>query len=362
MLLGLAAMSLLSGCGGGGGDTPNPPPPPPSSSWKPVGSNGYYAGQVEYVSMACYQQEPYVACSNGTGSILVGKYNRSSNEWEPLGNGFSAEPASVAIALGNGTPFVAYSDNNNNGKISVKRWNDTDWVNVGIPGFSDGRADYLSIACDNTGTPYVAYKNGQNTVGNTNRAIVKKFNGTTWENVGGDAVSANTADYISFVVDNNVPFIAFQDTTDELAIVVKRLDGSTWTNVGNAGSGAGNYLSLAVNSGVPYLAYLESADNGSYRGRLKRFNSGNWQDLGSFSSGTVTDISLALDGSNPYVAYKDATSGRAVVRRYSGSSWQNVGDPVSTGSAEYINLSISSSILYAAFVDAGTGKVMNFVP
>jgi hypothetical protein len=358
LLLGLTVASLLSGCGGGGDGSDIPDP---DSSWKQVGSNGFNASQVSYMAMVCYQQEPYVACSDGTGSVLVSRFNRLAGEWEPFGTGFQAETAGVAIAVSNGIPFVAYSDNNNSGKLTVKSWNNTDWVNVGTPGFSDGSADYLCIACDNTGSPYVAYKNGQNTVSNTNRAIVKKFNGSSWENVGGSAVSANTADYISFVVDNNIPYIAFQDVTDELAIVVKRLDGSVWTDLGDAGSGSGNYLSLAVNNGAPYLAYLESTNSG-YGGRLKRYNSGNWQDTGSFSTGTVTDISLALDGSVPYVAYRDATSERAVVRRYSGTSWQNVGDPVSTGLAEYINLSISSGVPYAAFVDDGIGKVMNYAP
>ncbi|HNZ86862.1 MAG TPA: hypothetical protein PKL50_04220, partial [bacterium] len=54
------------------------------------------------------------------------------------------------------------------------------WQYLGQPAFSAGRADYTSIAIDATGTPYVVYQD----YGNSNKATVMKYDGSSWVNVG----------------------------------------------------------------------------------------------------------------------------------------------------------------------------------
>ena len=45
---------------------------------------------------------------------------------------------------------------------TVMKYNGTSWDNVGPAGFSAGQADDPSLAIDNTGTPFVAFKDTTN--------------------------------------------------------------------------------------------------------------------------------------------------------------------------------------------------------
>ena len=88
------------------------------------------------------------------------KFDGSS--WVSVGNaGFSAGAASSVDLVfgGNGTPYVAYADDDNGNKATVVKYEGSSWVSVGNTGFSSGTVTFLSIALDGSGTPYVAYRN-----------------------------------------------------------------------------------------------------------------------------------------------------------------------------------------------------------
>ncbi len=95
-----------------------------------------------------------------------------------------------------GTPYVAYRDKGNSYKATVMRFNGSTWVNVGTPGFSAGQADYTSIAIDASGTPYVVYRDSAN----SKKASVMKFNGSAWTNVGSNPVSNTTMQYCDIAI------------------------------------------------------------------------------------------------------------------------------------------------------------------
>ncbi|MEJ0073322.1 MAG: hypothetical protein WDN27_04565 [Candidatus Saccharibacteria bacterium] len=76
----------------------------------------------------------------------------------------------TSIVFDDNTPYLAYWDNSQGHKATVEEYDGTDWVTVGVAGFSSGIAPYLSLALDN-GIPYVAYRDG----GNNDRAIVMRF-------------------------------------------------------------------------------------------------------------------------------------------------------------------------------------------
>jgi len=79
---------------------------------------------------------------------------------------------------------------------------------LGTAGFSDGEADYVSLAVDANGTSYVAYSD----VANSNKATVMKFVNGAWTTVGTSGFSADEADYTSLTIDaNGVPYVAFSD-------------------------------------------------------------------------------------------------------------------------------------------------------
>jgi hypothetical protein len=75
---------------------------------------------------------------------------------------------------------VAFEDEADSDKATVMMFNGTNWVNVGIEGFSAGAVNWTSLAFSPTGEPYVAYEDFVN----FQAATVMKYDGTNWVNVG----------------------------------------------------------------------------------------------------------------------------------------------------------------------------------
>ncbi|MGX9728878.1 MAG: hypothetical protein ACTFAK_16660 [Candidatus Electronema sp. VV] len=128
--------------------------------------------------------------------VLAGSTAQAAGTWEQVGAaGFSAAAAdSISFAIdGSGTPYIAYEDNANSNKASVMKFNSatSSWQQVGAAGFSASRAQYISLALDSSGTPYIAYQDW----GNIGKASVMKFNNATssWEQVGTAGFSAGWA-------------------------------------------------------------------------------------------------------------------------------------------------------------------------
>lgn len=122
------------------------------------------------------------------------------------------------------------------------------WENVGTAGFSSTSIDYISSAFNpETDELYVAYVDSPTTLS------VKRFNGTSWVNVGSGfasyGVSGGPQDHISlaFNPSTNEPYVAFRDFANSNKATVKRFNGTSWVDVGTPGfSGAGAYyISLA---------------------------------------------------------------------------------------------------------------------
>ena len=88
---------------------------------------------------------------------------------------------------GIGTPYIIYTDNGSAGYATVMKFDGSNWGIIGSPGgasLTPGGAP--SIAIDPSGTPYAAYIadtsfDGTSTFG---PAAVTKFNGSTWETAG----------------------------------------------------------------------------------------------------------------------------------------------------------------------------------
>ncbi|HBL80013.1 MAG TPA: hypothetical protein DDZ79_08860, partial [Aequorivita sp.] len=102
-----------------------------------------------------------------------------SQDWEVVGiPGFSAgivQDISLVFNT-NGEPYVAYRDGGNSLKATVMRHNGNNWTSVGTAGFTPGEVSYTSLVIDNSGTPYIAYSDSSL----DSKATVMKFDGTNW--------------------------------------------------------------------------------------------------------------------------------------------------------------------------------------
>jgi len=102
----------------------------------------------------------------------VKRFNGS--EWIDIGQpGFSTDEVwFISLQFAGGVPYVFYSDKAADKKASVKKFNGIDWVDVGKPGFSMGTAEFTSLFI-NGNDIYVAYLD----YGNFRKAAVMKYVG-----------------------------------------------------------------------------------------------------------------------------------------------------------------------------------------
>ena len=277
--------------------------------------------------------------------------------WNNVGSaGFTADSSwysTIAIDAG-GTPYVAFADKSNSNKATVRKFDGTNWVLVGSAGFSAGGVEYTCIAIGSDGTPYVAYDDW----GNGGKATVMKFNGTSWVAIGSAGFTPGQTWFMTLALGKkDTPYVAFMDYSASTAFTEKALvmkfKGTTWATVGviYPSNGAANYTSLAMDtSGKPYLAFQDFSQGGKASvvklgGSLL---SPMWQPVGSlgFSAGNALFTSLALDKNNtPYVVYMYTVNAyKATVKKFTGSSWVTVGTAgFSPDSAFYTSIAIDSS-------------------
>jgi hypothetical protein len=327
------------------------------ADWVSVGKQGFSPGSASDISLYVYEGTPYVAYSDGNkkGGVSVMRYNGSG--WVYVGTaGFSGDlAADVSLYVYGGIPYVAYSDRSQGGRVTVMKYNGLVWKCVGNAGFSDGAAAGVSLYVYDA-TPYVAYGDG----GRGGRATVMRYNGTGWEPVGNAGFSTGTAYGTSLYVSEGTPYVAYSDGSRGDRATVMKHDGSNWVPVGNPGFSAGRVgdVSLYVSVGTPYVAYKDDQEGG--KATVMSFVDGDWKAVGKagFSDGLVYNPSLYVYSGIPYVAYGDDNlSGRAAVMKYDGNSWAPVGQPGFSGVRAYdTSLFIHNGTPYVAFRDGSSTK------
>lgn len=149
------------------------------TNWVSVGNAGFSAAEAGYTSLYVDNGTPYVAYTDygSSGKATLMKYGESG--WETVGNaGFSASKAEyTSLYIDNGTPYLAYADGEGiSAKATVMKYvgadtaHPTGWETVGNAKFSAGAASYTSLYVDH-GTPFVAYTDN----GNNGKATAAKF-------------------------------------------------------------------------------------------------------------------------------------------------------------------------------------------
>ncbi len=303
---------------------------------------------------------PYIYfLNNGTSSSV---YKYSSGTWTAVGStGFTGNVSYGSMAINStGNLYVAYQDGY---QASCKRYNGTDWEQVGSANFSSGGATYTSLAIDNNDVPYVAFV--ENYYMWTNKASVMKYNGASWSYVGGGGITSNTANYTSLAVDaGGALYLAYQDGSSSKATVMKYASGA-WSVLGSANFSDGNATNVAIavdDNGTPYVLYSDA----SYSGKaiVKKYNGSSWVNVGTssgISSGAATYTSIKLDaGGNPYISYTDAgISSKASVMKFNGTSWVSVSTSAgfTPGTSSHSCLALDANgIPYLSVQDATTSN------
>jgi Secretion system C-terminal sorting domain len=232
--------------------------------------------------------------------------------------------------------YVAFRDAANGSKASVRKYVGNKWVNVGLPGFSAGIINSISLQLDSGDVPYVLFKDAAN----GNKATVMKFNGVTWVIVGQAGFSAGEVNYAKLRLNSqNKLYVAYSDVANGDKTTMMKFANNVWSLIGSAGFSfdAAYDLSFDIDTtGTPYLVF-KFYQNAKYLQVLK-FNGNNWVAINgaqqilcgsAMESPYLTGfMGLRINKNNEiYLAYRGAsTSGfKANVKKFNGTSWSSVG-------------------------------------
>lgn len=334
-----------------------------SSMWSIVGTAGISSYTASYTAIAVDASgTPYVGINDNGNGATVYKYTGSA--WSMVGaQNFMGQPQYSSMILdGSGNPYFAAQNNSSSQAPTVMKFAAGSWSMLGGSSPTSNGSIYNSVAADASGNVYYAYKELYSTY--SNKLTVAKYNGSSWSFAGSRGFSTGTADYSSIAVNaSGTPYIAFSDGNSSNKLTVMSYNGSSWSVVGSAGFSAGSvsYVSLAIDgSGTPYVAY---SDNGSSdKLTVKKYNGSSWTTVGSagFSAGTATNVTIKIDNSGtPYVAYTDGgNSNKATVMKYNGSSWAAlISAGFTSGSASYLSFTLDSKgTPYIAYQDGATSN------
>lgn len=189
------------------------------SSWITVGTEGFSDGQALGTSLAVSGDgTPYIAYKDGSVSNKATVKAFTGGAWStvPLaGEGISSGAVDylVLAAAPGGPPnilYIAYKDATVAGKATVKKYESGAWTSIPAAGdgLSSGVADYVSLAITPGGVPYIAYSDDSN----GGKATVKNYVAGSWYTVGGEGFTSGAVEYISLKIDpSGTPYIAFKD-------------------------------------------------------------------------------------------------------------------------------------------------------
>ena len=294
--------------------------PVTAGNWHEVGTDSACAGGISDNSGgSSIDYEIYVRRWNGSSWEEVGAgsatgggiSNSSGTAWKP----------SVSIAP-DGTPYAAWNDDSSGDyEIYMRRWNGSSWEEVGAGsatggGISANSGDSLhpSVAVAPDGTPYVAWDDDS---GGDNEIYVRRWNGSSWEEVGagsatGGGISANSgwSEWPSVAVaPDGTPYVAWDDRSGgDGEIYVRRWTGSSWEEVGAGSASSGGISNNTDNSrlpsvavapdGTPYVAW-DDGSGGDVEIYVRR-----WEGGGANSIVTEARADIGM----PYNTYRGCPS------------------------------------------------------
>lgn len=297
------------------------------------GSNFLSVGYSSIYTAISKTGEIYISTVDVTDSSksLVMKYTGSG--WTKLGAsglGLRAFGANAIAVSESGVPFVVYNEDAAKAyKGSVAKFNGTGWLIVGSAGFTDGMVTYPALAIGPGEIPYIAFKDDAH----ESKLSIMRYFGGTWEYHGGQpGISAGSTDEIRITIGGNgKQYVVFLNQAGPTEYTVLGFSGTEWVKMASLPS-YGSLPSLAISStGVLYAAF-HNASNG--KAVVAKWNGTGFENVGSagLSDASVNGISLRIGKNDvPYLAFEDkypdtgTPSAKPTVMRYVGSKWDSVG-------------------------------------
>lgn len=223
------------------------------SGWEAIGPVNFSLTAGSYFDFkVSHANEPYVLYMSGR----LQKFNGTN--WVFVGG--SAYTGNVATRLAfdvNDVPYIAYLDESNNFRITVKRLNGNVWEYVDQSGLQEyaGRSYRPRIVIDNANNVYIGFEDLS-----FNLHIKKLVNGI-WQSVGPDFFTTQKTNQFEMAVDhNNVLYLTYNELENEFRSYakVKKFNGTDWELVGSSQVSSESVLQSKIDfspNNTPIICY-----------------------------------------------------------------------------------------------------------
>ena len=322
------------------------------ATWTKIGGDGINSGWAvntfeEVDSMSVMGGNLYVGLGNTANDARVYRWNGSAWTWvggfgisAPY-NAFTTGYEGVYGMANDGTSlYVSFGSTAGDG--DVWRLTGTTWTQIGGDAVnSSWAAATFEYAYSLRWVGSTLYAGLGATAGD---AEVWSWNGTAWTKIGGDTVNTSwdSSSYevvYSLADDGTNIYAGLGNTAGDNE--VWRYNGTAWTKIGGDAINSGftnthTHVNSMVYAGSTLYAGLTSATNNA---EIWSWNGSAWTRMGggyvnkSWGFLNLQDVeSMAVSGDYLYAGTGNATAGNAQVWRFDGSTWQIVGGQGVNGS------------------------------
>ncbi|EJL73669.1 T9SS type A sorting domain-containing protein [Chryseobacterium populi] len=180
-----------------------------NGAWEQVGNAGF-SGGAAFAEMVIGTNNKVYTCNVAGGVKVYENSTTAANtdNWTLVGGSIvdassSGEQYTSDIAIdANNNLYVSYVSNTANGKkLNVKKFDGTSWIQVGNANFSPGVVQEVAIAVTATGEPYVVASRFENDNFRRNTVYRLDPSNQTWVSFGGDFISDGEATYNDLAID-----------------------------------------------------------------------------------------------------------------------------------------------------------------
>jgi hypothetical protein len=303
--------------------------------------------------------------NDANSGVVTAVFPITYANWKMVGESFTDEYTSVLgseddfyietldVAVDSqGIPYVAITYKINYGGVesrwvsAVKKYQNSGWVDLNSTSISDVSTQYINIEVDSDNYPVIAFYEHDYDMG-TSKTLVKRWDGTLWENLG--EISVEKAGDFGFKIYENTSYFAYANMEGSSLSVSKYNDAEGWITVGDNLSTYRAYeVKLDIDDiGNPYASYLE--EDSPYKYIIQRYTGEGWETIKDCSGEEINIFyynDIELNSTNKaYVAYRDPNNNsKATVETYNGSTWDILGtEGFTMGPTMKVDLEIDSN-------------------
>ena len=326
------------------------------AQWTSVGAPDFTNTDAAEITLVLKQNgNPVVAYhSNVTGSTYV--MECVTNNWIQLASAVTPTAAyQPKITLDqNDIPHVIYR--NINDSIIIKKWNGTSWENFGSASGYVNKGNNAILKFNSLNQPFVAFSNYSVFGG---KCSVMNLTGGVWTYYISTFVTNFQADQLDFnIAPDNTAYIIAQNSNGNVVSVYKS-DATAWSLVGpsaNIANGVANFPKITTDQlNVPYILYGDNAVNTA--ATVRKWNGLDWELVGNqgFSVTPIGFSDLTIANGIPTVIFQNGSS---QVMRFENGLWSTYGNILGLGNSHALAIRNDNTV-FAAYNNAYNGYKLN---